>query len=186
MRHDAVIGGDDQDDDVRHLGAAGAHGGEGFVTRRVQEGDLAAVDGHLIGTGALRDAACFAVGHVGVADAVEQRRFAVVHMTQDGHDGRARHQVIGLFRVATRLTKDWAVFGSFRLVGRFVLVRLFGFGPFDGDAQFFAQDDRGVVVDVVGDGGHNPVLHEHLDQVDGTAVHQLGKVAHGNGVGDDD
>ena len=40
LRHHAVVGGDDEDGDVRHLRAAGAHRGEGFVARRVEEGDL--------------------------------------------------------------------------------------------------------------------------------------------------
>ena len=42
LRHDAVVGRHHQDDDVGHLGAAGAHGGEGLVARRVEEGDLLA------------------------------------------------------------------------------------------------------------------------------------------------
>ena len=39
LRHDAVIGGDHQHHDVGDRGAAGAHLGEGGVTRRVDEGD---------------------------------------------------------------------------------------------------------------------------------------------------
>ena len=39
LRHDAVIGGNHQHDDIRGLGAAGAHGGEGFMARRIDEGD---------------------------------------------------------------------------------------------------------------------------------------------------
>ena len=57
LRHDAVVGGDDEHGDVRHLRAAGAHGGEGLVARGVEEGDLAAgVDG-LIGADVLGDPA---------------------------------------------------------------------------------------------------------------------------------
>jgi len=41
LRHHAVVGGDDQDDDVGRLGAARAHGRERLVTRRVQERDFA-------------------------------------------------------------------------------------------------------------------------------------------------
>ena len=41
LRHDLVVGRDDQDDDVGDLGAAGAHGGERLVARRVEEGDRA-------------------------------------------------------------------------------------------------------------------------------------------------
>ena len=38
--HDAVIGGDDQNDDVRRLCAASTHGRKGGVSRRIQERDL--------------------------------------------------------------------------------------------------------------------------------------------------
>ena len=41
LRHRPVVGGDDQDDDVGHLGAAGAHGGERLVARRIEEHDVA-------------------------------------------------------------------------------------------------------------------------------------------------
>ncbi len=43
LRHHAVVGSDDEHRDVGHLGAAGAHGGERLVARRVEEGDLAPV-----------------------------------------------------------------------------------------------------------------------------------------------
>ena len=39
LRHDAVVGGDHEHDDVGGLGAARAHGSEGFVAGRVEEGD---------------------------------------------------------------------------------------------------------------------------------------------------
>ena len=42
LRHDAVIGGDDQHDDVGHLGAARAHRREGGVAGRIDKGDLGA------------------------------------------------------------------------------------------------------------------------------------------------
>ena len=43
LRHDAVVGGDHEHGDVRHLRAAGAHGRERLVARRVEEGQLPAV-----------------------------------------------------------------------------------------------------------------------------------------------
>ena len=45
LRHDAVVGGDDEHGDVGHLRAAGAHGRERLVARRVEERDPAAVVG---------------------------------------------------------------------------------------------------------------------------------------------
>ncbi len=58
LRLDAVIGGHHQHHDVGHLSAALAHGGEGLVARRVDEGDLVAERRHhLIGADMLGDAA---------------------------------------------------------------------------------------------------------------------------------
>ena len=42
LRHDLVVGRDDEHDDVGDLRAAGAHGGERLVARRVEERDLPA------------------------------------------------------------------------------------------------------------------------------------------------
>ena len=98
LRHHAVVGGHHQDGDVGRLGATGTHGGEGLVTRGVDEGDLAlvAVDlgGHLVGTDGLGDATGLAGDHVGLADRVEQLRLAVVDVTHDGDDRRTSLEVV--------------------------------------------------------------------------------------------
>ena len=65
----------------RHLGAAGAHGGERLVARGVDEGDLTAVNLYLRSTDVLRDAAGLVRGDTGVTDSVEQARLAVVDVT---------------------------------------------------------------------------------------------------------
>ena len=93
LRHDAVVGRHHDDGDVGDLGAAGAHGRERLVARRVQEGDLAAVVVHLVGADVLGDAAGLARGHLGGADRVEQRRLAVVDVAHDVTTGAPGHQV---------------------------------------------------------------------------------------------
>ena len=60
LRHHGVVGRHHQDGDVGRLGAAGTHGGEGFVAGRVEEGDLLAVPIDLVGADMLGDAAGFA------------------------------------------------------------------------------------------------------------------------------
>jgi len=45
LRHHAIVGGDDHDNDIGHLGPARTHASEGFVTRRIEEDDLAAKGG---------------------------------------------------------------------------------------------------------------------------------------------
>ena len=90
LRHDAVVRADDEDDDVGDVGAAGAHGAERGVARRVEEGDLLElfrmlgvrdVDG--VGADVLGDASGLPGGDVRVADDVEQRGFAVIHVAHD-------------------------------------------------------------------------------------------------------
>ena len=93
LRHDAVVGRDDEDDDVGDARAARAHHRERFVTGRVEEHDVAVVDLHRVGADVLRDAAGFALGDARRTDRVEQRRLAVVDVAHDGDDRRARDAV---------------------------------------------------------------------------------------------
>ena len=78
--HDTVIGGDNQDGDVGALGAARAHGSEGFVPGRVKESQNLSVVLGLVGADVLGDAAGFAFGNRRFTDGVEQGGFAMVHM----------------------------------------------------------------------------------------------------------
>ena len=89
-RHHRVVGGNDDDGDIRHLRTTGTHGGEGLVARRVEEGHLAAVlQRHAIGTDVLCDATGLAGDDVGVADVVEQRGLTMIDVAHD-RDDRAR------------------------------------------------------------------------------------------------
>ena len=90
LRHDAVIGSNDQHDDIGRLGAASAHGSEGFMARRIDEGNETAGGRNLVGADMLGDAARFARHDIGLADGVEQRGLAVIDMAHDGDDRRAR------------------------------------------------------------------------------------------------
>ena len=103
LRHDAVIGGDDEHDDVRDVRAAGAHGAECRVAGRVEKRDLRQLlfafgmrHGNRVGADVLRDAAGLARRDVGLADDVEQRGFAVVNMAHDGDNRRAGFDCSGL------------------------------------------------------------------------------------------
>jgi len=58
LRHDAIIGGNDEDDDISHLRAASTHRGKRFVTRRIEEAELLTVrQRDVIGPDMLRDTA---------------------------------------------------------------------------------------------------------------------------------
>ena len=72
LRHDAVIGGNDQDHDIGTLGAAGTHRTEGRVAGCVKERDRPAFVFDLIRTDVLCDPAGFTGSHVGIADRVQE------------------------------------------------------------------------------------------------------------------
>ena len=96
LRHDGIVGGHDEHDDVRDLRAARAHCRKRFVAGSVQERDLAvAIHGHVVRADVLRDSPRFTGDDIRLADVVEQRRLAVVHVTHDGHDWRTRYHLFG-------------------------------------------------------------------------------------------
>ena len=93
LRHDAVVGRDDEHRDVRHLRAAGAHGREGLVAGGVEERQLPAVDLGLVRADVLGDPAGFGLDHRRLADRVEQRRLPVVDVAHDRDDRRPSGEV---------------------------------------------------------------------------------------------
>ncbi len=165
LRHDAVIGGHHQHNDIGHLGAASAHGGERGVTRRVDKRDrIAPVGHHLISADMLGDAARLAGHHIGVAQSVEQRRLAMVHVAHDGDDRSARLEMLDGVGLANE---------TFLHVG-------FGH-PLDGVPELLGEDLRRVGVDHVVDLVHLPLLHQELDKIDGALRHTIGELLDGDG-----
>ena len=180
LGHDAVVGCNDDDDDVGDLGSAGTHAGEGFVAGGVEEDDLATEGGRvglgdfdLVGADVLGDASGLAAGDVCGADGVEERGFAVVDVAHDGDDGRTDDldHAGGVFEEA---------------FDGFVLELLF-----DGD-------DGGVGAELAGDvfdqltfeglvDGHEDTLHkEGGDEVFAANVELFGEVLDADAFGDRD
>ena len=95
LRHYLVVRSDDEHDDVRDLRAAGAHGRERFVARRVEERDrLAGRQIDVIRTDVLRNSSRLTGHDVRLADVVEQRCLAVVYVTHDRDDRWTRLQLL--------------------------------------------------------------------------------------------
>ena len=92
LRHDPVVGGDDEDRDVGDLRAACAHRRERLVAGRVEEGDLPTVHLGLVRADVLRDPAGLGLDDRRLADRVEERRLAVVDVAHDRHDRRPRRR----------------------------------------------------------------------------------------------
>ena len=96
LRHDAVVRGDDEHDDVGRLRTAGAHLGERLVARCVEEHDVAVTSVRdLVGPDVLGDATGLARGDARLADRVEQRGLAVVDVPHDRDDRRTGSRAPG-------------------------------------------------------------------------------------------
>ena len=90
LGHHAIVRSHNQDGDVSGSGAAGAHGRERLVPRRVHEGDLLALNLYLVGADVLGDAAGLLFRYVGLTNGVQNARLAVVDVAHDGDDGCPR------------------------------------------------------------------------------------------------
>ena len=167
---DPVIGGDNQNDDVRHLGAARAHGRERLVARRVEEGNLAAgAELHPVGADMLGDAAGLVAGDIGLAQRVEKRRLAVIDVAHDGDHRRPGLEA--LLGVGRALEADLDI----------------GFADtFDVMAEFGDQKLRRVAVYGLVDRRHHVHLHQCLDHLGAALGHAVRQFLDGNRFRDHD
>ena len=149
LRHDAVVGCNDQDRNIGCLRTSCTHGGERLVTGRVEEGNIFAIDVDSVCTDVLRDTACLTVGNIGVADRVEQRGLTVVNVTHNADNGVTRQQ---------------RFFAVLCLVEELLLD---GDDHFSGDlgAEFIGNEVCGVKVYGLVERCHNAHHHQSLDDL---------------------
>ncbi|MPM74320.1 hypothetical protein SDC9_121307 [bioreactor metagenome] len=167
LGHDAVVRGHHQNGDVRNHGAAGTHGGKRLVARRIQEGNGLSVQLHLIRADVLGDAARFALGDRGVADGVQQGGLAVVHVAHNHHHGSAGNQLLFLVLVGVNqllLNSD----------GNLVLHLA---------VKLQRHQSGGVIVNHLGQRGHNAAFHQHLNHLRAGFLHAGGQFTYADFIG---
>ena len=71
LRHDAVIGGHNNNHDIRDLGAARPHGGKRRVSRSIQKGNRAMIGNHLISPDMLGNSSRFTGSDPGGTNVIE-------------------------------------------------------------------------------------------------------------------
>ena len=100
LRHYAVVGSDDDDRNVSHLGTTCTHRGEGLVTWSIKECDSLAVRKlHMICTDVLSDTAGLTCDHIRITDVVEKRCLTMVNVTHhSNHRWSCNEIVIGILR----------------------------------------------------------------------------------------
>ena len=170
LRHDPVVGGDHQHDDIGDVRTTCAHLAERLVARSIEEGDqLAALGLDLVGTDMLGDPAGLAADHIGPAQRVEHAGLAVIDMAHDRDHRGPRLERLGRIDVVRGVDIDVA----FR-------------DALDGVAKFLDQQLGGVLVDRLVDGDHHPQLEQRLDQVCALFRHAVGEFLDGDALGHHD
>ncbi len=148
LRHDAVVGGHHQDDDVGDLGSAGTHEGERLVARSIQEDHLTVSHIDVVGADVLGDPSRLAGSHLRLANGVEERGLPVVDVAHDSDDGSAGDEVLR------------PCFGRLKL-----------------DHLLFERLDRCLVAelatDVDGEGGFQGLVHGHHEPPAEQGLHDV-------------
>ena len=172
LRHNAVVRRDDEDDDIRHLRAARAHGGKRLVARRVDKRNLPAVAWNGVRADVLRNAARFALGYAAVANRIEQRGLAVVDVAHDGDDRRARFELLRRVGFAGRAVREH-------------LFKRLGDAEFEFNAKVGGNEFAGVEIDLLVDRGRHAEQEELLDNLRSRLADLLRKVLYRYGFRSD-
>ena len=92
LRHDPIVRGHDQSDEVSDLGSAGTHSSKRLVTGSVEERHAPAIHLDAIGPDVLGNTALLLVRHMGLTDHIKQGGLAVIDMAHNSHHRRAQRQ----------------------------------------------------------------------------------------------
>src|SRR4051812_39580232 len=181
LRHDAVVGRDDQHDDVGDLRAPCTHRGERLVTRGVDEGDRPLVvlqlGDDLVGADVLGDPTGLLRHHVAVPQGVEELRLSVVDVTHDGHDRRTGRPVL---LVALLVTE-----GEVEVLEQLAVLVL-GADDLDDPVDLGTEQLQGVVVHRLRGGHHLAQVEQGGDQRGRLGADLLGEVGQRGAAGQPD
>ena len=164
LGHHGIVCGHDDDGKVGQLCATGTHSSERFVSRSIEERNAASVGKfHAVGTDVLRDSSGLTCNHVGLADIVEQRSLAVVHVPHHRNDGRSGLEIFGIVRL---------------FVGIY-LFRYLRCHELNLIAEFLGHKHKSLRIETLVDGHHQTEAHtSSYDLHHRSVVHKGGKVVH--------
>ena len=158
LGHEAIVGCDDEHNNVGHIGAPGAHGGEGGVARSVDESDFRSLVIDAVGPDMLRDPTSFPRCHARLANGVHQRGLAVIDMPHERDDRGARLEFLFLFNNRRRRRDDHLF--DFVNSGSFFTALFFENKP-----VVFRDLGRNIGFDCLIDVGENVVGHQLCDEL---------------------
>ena len=168
LRHNAVICGDDENNDVGDFRSASAHPGERFVAGRVNENDAAIFRADFVSTDMLRNSARLTRGDIGLADGVEEAGLAMIDVAHHRDYRRARHEVSGLLF----------------LLRLFLNQLLFEGHDLDDAVEGLRESRRRLDIEGLVNAGENTFIEERFQEFFRANVEFFGKLANRHAFGD--
>src|SRR5205085_10193392 len=98
LRHDTIVSRYDNDGDMGDMSASSTHSSKCFVTWRIQEGYLLAIDLNLVSADMLGDPTCFSGRYFGFTYRIKERRFPMVYVPHNRDNRRNNHHVVFMAR----------------------------------------------------------------------------------------
>ena len=109
LRHNAVVGGNDQHNDVGDIRAARAHRGERGVAWSIDKRNLVAIVIDTVRADVLRDPAGFASCDARLPNRIQQTGFTMIDVPHESDNRRARLEFLFLFNDRRRRRDHTAV-----------------------------------------------------------------------------
>ena len=164
LRHDTIISGDNQHHHIGHRCTTRAHGGEGFMARRINEGHaIPGGDRDLIGANMLGDATRFMGDNIGLAQRVQKAGFAVIHMAHNGDHRRTRQQFRIRILCAFKAHFDISFADALHPV-----------------AEFLHDQFGRIGINALRQRRHNAHAEEAFHHIPTTGSHTIGQFLHGD------
>ena len=107
LGHDAIIGRDNEHNDIGYISAARAHRGESGVAGRIDEGKCRAIVIYSVGADVLRYSTRFTRRHASLADSIHQRCLTMIYVAHECDDGTARLEFLFLLNNGRRRRDDY-------------------------------------------------------------------------------
>src|SRR5438445_8988899 len=107
LRHDAMVSRYNQHNEIGHIGAARADGGEGRVAWRVNESKCRAIMIDAVRSDMLSDPAGFTSRYARLANRVQKRGLAMIDVSHERDDGATWLELLLLFNNCRRRRDNW-------------------------------------------------------------------------------
>ena len=167
LRHNIVIGSDDDDGNVGYLSTTSTHGGEGFVTGSIEECYMAAIlKLYIVCTDVLGNATCLTGNYIGLTHIVEQRCLTMVYVTHHGNNWSTGYQIS---LIVLLLDYSLANLGTYIFCLETIL---------------FGNDVDGLGIQTLVDADHDTDAHTCTNNAGNRHVHHGGQFIGSNELGE--